>query len=201
MHHQTIRILVFCTFAVLSALSIANEQYQTLSSPKNLPQFALKDHSGERFDLSNLKGHWSLMFMGFTSCPDVCPITLLKLEGVRAELSLRFTPEKIPNVIFLAVDPVRDRPTLQSYLTHFHPENIGITGDKTQLDILVGGIDGFYRLEKPKYNNAYYDVTHTASISVINPLGQLVAQISPPFIVQPMADFLTRLIRQGGGHE
>ena len=88
------------------------------------------------------------LLVGFTQCPDVCPFTLSNLEAVRAELGLRLRPDHLPNIVFLAVDPERDKPVLQNYLSHFHPDYIGITGEPQQIDKLVAGLDAFYRLEK-----------------------------------------------------
>ena len=184
-----------------SALTYASkDQYKTLKAPQSVPAFSLKDHAGNDFGLAQLQGQWSLIFIGFTSCPDVCPLTLMQLEAVRADLGLRFTPERIPNIIFLAVDPARDKSVLGKYLAHFHPENIGITGEREQIDILVKGMDAFYRFS-PKPGSDFYDVVHTAAIAVIDPKAQLVSKISPPFDINPMAEYLTQLIRQAKYHE
>lgn len=189
--------VILMVLVVLSYFHGANaDPLETFKPSKALPHFSLQDQHARPFGLAQLHGHWSLMFMGFTSCPDVCPVTMMKLEAVRAELGLRLPPERLPNIVFIAVDPQRDRPVLEGYLAYFHPENIGITGDLKQLDILVDGLDGFYRIDKPRSGDGHYDVIHTASIAVINPRGELAAKISPPFYVEPIANFLTQIIRQ-----
>lgn len=178
----------------------STNQYKTLDKPKPLTAFLLKDQAGNDFGLAQLQGHWSLIFIGFTTCPDICPLTLMQLEAVRADLGLRFTPEHIPNIIFLAVDPKRDQAILGKYLAHFHPDNIGVTGESKQIDIFVRGIDAFYRFDQ-KPGSDHYDVMHTTAIAVVDPEAQLVARISPPFEVNPIAEYLTHMIRQAKRHE
>lgn len=192
---------VFITLLFFSIFAHSSEPFETLKKPVSLPGFELESHDGKSFTLEDLKGGWSLIFIGFTHCPDVCPVTLMKLEAARAELGMRFRPDSIPSNIFLAVDPARDKPILAKYLDHFHPDNIGVTGKPEQLDILVKGLDGFYRLEKSRFNDGNYNVVHTAAITVINPKGELVAKMNPPFHVHPIAEFLTNLIRRSAKNE
>lgn len=166
-----------------------------LEQPKTLPTFALVDQYGEAFGVNRLKGHWSMIFIGFTSCPDVCPFTLANLEAVRSELGLRLPPAHIPQIVFLAVDPARDQPILKDYLAHFHPDYVGITGEPQQITKLVDGLDGFFRLEKTGPNDHTYNVKHSAAVSIINPEAKLVARISPPFHPHRTADYLLKVIK------
>jgi protein SCO1/2 len=172
---------------------------KVLKKPNIINDFELLDQSGKPFGLANLKNQWSLVFLGFTHCPDICPLTMSKLEAVRAELGSHFTPDKIPNIVFVGVDPDRDKPIIADYLKHFHPKNIGVTGDAYQLDILVKSVDGFYRLDKksPTATSKYYNVVHTSSIAVINPKAEMIAKISPPFNVSTVSRDLMLLIRRG----
>ncbi|MGL6159651.1 SCO family protein [Microbulbifer sp.] len=186
--------LILCGFSEAHG---SGEKNRIFKDSRPLPEFSLLDQHRKTYDLDRLKGRWALIFIGFTSCPDVCPVTLMKLEAVRAELGLQFSPSRIPEIVFLAVDPQRDAPVLAEYLAHFHPDNVGITGPTEQIDTLVSGIGGFYRLGKPGRGSAHYDVTHTAAIAVVNPKAELVAEISQPLDVQEVSEFLTHLIRRG----
>lgn len=165
-----------------------------LETPILIDDFELIDQAGKPFTKNDLLGTWSLIFLGFTTCPDICPATMSQLEGVRAELGSHFTPEKIPNIIFVAVDPARDKEVLGDYLAYFHPKNIGITGELSQIDRLVKSVDGFYRYDKKK-SDTNYNVVHTSSIAVVNPNGEMVAKISPPFGISNTAWELMLLIR------
>lgn len=182
-------LLVSCFF---SSAALANK---TFSTPKALPNFVLTDQYGKLFTSDNLKGQWSMVFVGFTTCPDVCPFTLSNLEAVRADMGFRLTPSKIPNIVFLAVDPARDTPILKDYLNYYHPEYVGITGETQQIDNLVKGLDAYYKIDKKTPDERHYNVIHSANVAVINPEGQMVAHISPPFQAHSTGEYLIRLIR------
>lgn len=75
-----------------------------------------------------MKGRLSLVYFGFTYCPDICPTSLQKLSNVLSTLE-KYQIDILP--IFITVDPARDTPTLmKEYLGHFHPKLIGLTGDE-----------------------------------------------------------------------
>ena len=168
-----------------------------LDRPLPVQAFTLNDHDGKPFTADSLAGHWSLILPGFTNCPDVCPFTLANLEQVVAELGLRVAPDRLPQVIFLAVDPDRDRPNLKEYVRQFHPDFTGITGTIDQIDRLLQGTDAIARRGKPDARGAY-QVTHSAAVAVIDPQGRLFAKINPPFDPAPTAQFLADLFRKHG---
>ena len=166
-----------------------------LEEPVEVGRFSLSSQDGSSFTQDNLRDRWTLLFLGFTHCPDVCPFTLANLEAVRTELSQLVPPEKLPAVVFLAVDPDRDRELLADYVKHFGISFTGITGEKSEIDKLVESIDGFYRLEKSGPQDEAYDVTHSAAVTVINPDGAVTAKISPPFHPNTTANYLFRHMR------
>jgi protein SCO1/2 len=166
-----------------------------LDDPVKVDDFSLRAQDGTPFTQDSLAGQWTLMFLGYTHCPDVCPFTLANLEAVRTELSQMMTPEKLPEVVFLAVDPDRDEELLADYVAHFGISFTGITGERAEIDKLVASIDGFYRLEKSGADDDAYDVTHSAAVTVINPDGAITAKISPPFHPVNTATYLFRHMR------
>jgi len=166
-----------------------------LDEPVKVAAFSLKAQDEAPFTQEQLKGHWTLLFLGFTHCPDICPFTLANLEAVRTELSQLVTPENLPEVVFLAVDPERDQDVLSDYVKHFGISFTGITGERAEIDKLVENIDGFYRLEKSAPGDDAYDVTHSAAVTVINPDGEITAKISPPFDPVNTATYLFRHMR------
>lgn len=172
----------------------ATDDYERLKNPVAVKPFSLVDQNGVRFNLQSLKNHWSMIFVGFTTCPDVCPVTLGNLEAVRAEMGLRVSPERIPRIIFLAVDPARDVPVLKEYLGYFHPQYIGISGEVNQIGSLINSLNAFYRLDKKHTDDNDYDVLHTAYVSLINPAGEMVAKLNPPFHPHKTAMYLSQLI-------
>ncbi|WP_163269532.1 SCO family protein [Chelativorans alearense] len=166
-----------------------------LDEPSQLGDFQLTDHRGEPFTLEDLVGQWSLVFLGFTHCPDVCPFTLANLEAVRSQLSMLVPPERLPQIVFLAVDPARDRPVLADYVAHFDLSFIGITGEPGEIARLAHGLDAYYRLEKKSDDDDAYDVVHSAAVAVVNPAGAVKAKITPPFHPQGTANYLHLLLR------
>jgi protein SCO1/2 len=165
-----------------------------LDSPLPVQSFTLDDQDGKPFTMESLAGRWSLILPGFTNCPDVCPFTLANLEQVVAELGLRVAPDRLPQVIFIAVDPERDRTILKDYIRQFHPDFIAITGAIGQIDRLLNSIDAIARRGKPDAHGLY-QVTHSAAVAVIDPQKRFAAKISPPFDPAPTAQFLADLFR------
>ena len=163
--------------------------------PTPVAQFNLTDQFGEPFGVERLKNQWTLLVLGFTSCPDVCPMTLLRLEAIRAQLGMRMMPDNIPEIVFIAVDRARDEKILKDYLAHFHPDYIGITGEDQELAALVESIGGIYRIEKRFPGDNAYNVKHSAAVAVINPKGEWVATLKPPFHSHRTSEFLVQVIR------
>ncbi len=89
--------------------------------------FVLLDQNGQTFEARDLHGKLSLMFFGFTHCPDICPATLARTVGAWKELS--DAEREQVNLVFVTFDPVRDTPEhLKEYLNFFDPSVIGLTG-------------------------------------------------------------------------
>ena len=106
-----------------------NMEATVLSEPRELKPFALKNHHNQDFGLAQLEGQWSFLFFGFTNCPDVCPATLHTMKSVWDKLPTQPGDPAHPRLIFVSVDPDRDDlPTLQEYVTYFHPDFVGVTG-------------------------------------------------------------------------
>ena len=179
-------------FSLIAAPLWAQVQGVELDDPVALPAFHLENDRGETFDRDTLTGHWTLVMFGFLSCPDVCPFTLGNLEAAVTETSMRVRPDNVPQVVFVSGDPARDAETVSDYARYFHPDFRGFTGARDQIDTLIEATDSFYRLMKPDASG-YYEVQHSASVSVIAPDGTLRAKLQPPFDPGATAEFLARL--------
>ncbi len=182
----------FATAAALCLLSVmpAKANGVLLDEPVALAPFTLEDHHGAAFTETSLEDSWTLVMIGFTFCPDVCPFTLANLEAVVSEVSLRVRPDSVPDVIFLSVDPDRDKDGLAEYVGHFHPSFVGVTGEREEIDRYIESVDAFYRFVGEGED---YEVQHSASIAVIAPDGTLRAKLQPPLEPGPIAEFLARL--------
>jgi len=153
-----------------------------LPDTRVIADFRLTDHHSQPFSLAGLRGKWSMLFFGFTNCPDVCPGTLFELQKVNEILGQRLEAETDrPQILFISVDPERDTPAkLEQYLTYFDPGFIGITGDQVQLLPLTRQLGIAYRVEEHDPGAPQYDVAHSASILLTDPEGRLYGAFPPP---------------------
>jgi protein SCO1 len=136
---------------------------------KVIEPFRLLRHDQTEFSQSSFTGRWNLMFMGYTNCPDVCPMTMMDMANIYKNIAPDLQ-EKF-QIVFLSVDPGRDTlPHMADYMDHFHRDFVGITGDKDEIDKLVQAIGGIYALNSEDEN--YYSVDHSARIFIISPQGE-----------------------------
>jgi len=130
----------------------------------------LINHLNQPIDKTMLKERWSLMFFGFTHCPDVCPNTLNELS----KLQKRFTDNDKPRLLLVSVDPMRDTPeVMNAYIKSFSDDIVGITGELHKIQVLTTQLGVAYA-----YNalpDESYTVDHSATIFVFNPDGKYVA--------------------------
>jgi len=131
--------------------------------------FALEATTGGTFTQADLKGTPSLIFFGYTYCPDVCPTTLAESTGWRQALGL--TPDDL-RIIFVTVDPERDTlEALQSYLSGFGEPVIGLTGTETQVEEAKKAF-GVFSEKVEDDSSTEYLVSHTASLFMIDADGR-----------------------------
>jgi len=154
--------------------SASLETLVLLPEPRTIADFALTDLHGKAFSLDGFKGHWSLLFFGYTSCPDVCPNTLYLLKQARQLMLQQRPADRIPLVYFVSVDPARDTAKkLADYLAYFDPQFIGLRGEDAQLKALTFQLGVVYFIEAHPENEVQYRVDHSASVMLLNPRGQL----------------------------
>lgn len=157
-----------------------------LDAPEILADFSLLDHTEQAFDRENLSGQWSLVFFGFTNCPDICPVTLAKLAQVVDQVSPPLT------VIFVSVDPKRDTPgVLAQYIQTFGERFIGLTGDPVEIDRLAKSFFAPYSLSGEGEN---YNVIHSSSVFLVNRDGQFAAFFSAPIESKVLVEDLRKII-------
>ena len=130
-----------------------------------LPEFSLTDHHGQPFGRQQLQGHWTLMFVGYTYCPDICPTSLATLAGAWPALKSRW-PEL--QLVFLSADPQRDSPSrLAQYIPYFNPEFIGISGQLSEIHRLADPLTLVF--SQPDTRMPGYLIDHSASLAIIGP--------------------------------
>lgn len=148
-----------------AAPSRSGAMQQLIGSP-----FALTDHKGRRVTDETFAGRVRLVFFGFTHCPDVCPTGLAyiaeTLDGLTQPEAAAVSP------LFISVDADRDKPDLlATYVAHFHPSLIGLSGSEAEVAQAAKAFRTYYR-KVPTGGDAYV-MEHTASIYLIGPDGRL----------------------------
>jgi protein SCO1/2 len=167
-----------------------------LPEPRVIGEFELLDHTGRPFDLQRLRGRWSLLFFGFTHCPDVCPSALYDLNQVSEQLPRPPDgAEPLHQVVFISVDPERDTPeVLSRYVAHFNPEFTGVSGSPEQLAALSAQLGIAFQVEEHAPGAEQYGVVHSSSIVLTDPAGHLRGAFTAPLDAAAMARDLATLI-------
>ena len=166
--------IVGCSEERVDSLSL---QHARLADPPwSIETFELVDHTGALFSHDDLEGRWTLLFSGFTHCPDICPATLGILKAAQHELD-QSPPFR---TVFVSVDPERDTPErLAEYLAWFNEDWIGVTGERDQLERLLGSLQmAHVRVPTGK---GEYTFDHATAVALIDTQGRMAAYWRPPF--------------------
>jgi protein SCO1/2 len=165
--------------------------------PRTLPDFALRQSDGTQLVPGELKGHWTLVFLGFTHCPDICPTTLMELA--QAQRQWEAIPASTrPRVLFVSVDPERDDPDrIGEYAHGFHRDTLAATADIPALEGFARSVSMvFAKVPPPEGARAdQYSVDHSATIAVLDPQARMAGVITPPFVPRAIAADLQALTR------
>jgi protein SCO1/2 len=166
-----------------------------LDVPRPVPEYHLLDEHGAPATRADLDGRWTVLFFGFTHCPDVCPMTLQVLARTLRSLEDLEPPQR-PTVRFVSVDPQRDTPErLAQYLAYFDADLHGLTGDAAEIEALTRALGVAYsRVESP--DGGDYTVDHTAALFVVDPQARLRAVFTPPYDARTLAADLRAIIRR-----
>ncbi|WP_165399012.1 SCO family protein [Shewanella maritima] len=165
--------MVMCGLGAWFATQASKQTIPNLSTsyifdnPRGLAPFALRDQYGNKFDNQDLQDKWSLFFIGFTSCPDICPTTLNKLSAAYPQLQ-----QIAPNlqVVFVSADPKRDtQAKMLDYINFFNKDFKAVTADHAQLFPFSRDLGFTYAMVG---DDANYQVDHSASYVLVSPKGE-----------------------------
>lgn len=210
MFNRTTAIILVAALAVASGLwgmqhwMLRNEharpQLQAVKlfdQPRVLPSFSLQQSDQTPLIPGELKGHWTLVFLGFTHCPDVCPTTLAQLA--QAQKQWTALPDSIrPRVLFVSVDPDRDTPdAIGEYAHAFHRDTLAATADVPALEAFARSLSMvFMKVPAPEGTPpGQYSVDHSASLAVLDPQGRMAGVILPPLDPRAIASDLSALTK------
>jgi protein SCO1/2 len=178
--------------AALSPPTQPPQNATVLPTPRPLPALSLLDQDSRRFDRARLEQRWSLLFFGFTRCPDICPTTLSMLGQVNARLA-SLPAEQRPQLVLVSVDPEHDSPAqLKSYLRGFDPGFVGVTGEDAAIGELTRSLSVAVTMQSRTAGD--YSVDHTTAIFLIDPRGAWRAVFSSPHSPGVIADDYRRIL-------
>ncbi len=160
---------------------------QRVQPPRALADFQLLDGDKQAFTRTQLQGRWSLLFFGYTHCPDVCPVTLSELTKTLPLLQhAEDAAARTVQVVFISVDPARDTPELlKNFALYFNAQFIAVTGALEQLTALTDSIGA--RHQRLTGQGPEYRVEHSADVWLIDPQARLYAKFPAPQRAQELA--------------
>ena len=203
-------ILLFAGFCVVVAAALAFVSFYVVNSRERAAEagfvetgtgtaliggpFQLVDQEGRAVDQTLLDGKWTLVFFGFTYCPDFCPTTLASIEATERLLGDRAADLQ---TVFITVDPERDTPeALKTYLSsEGFPEGvIGLTGTPEQVDVAAKAYRAIY--QKVGEGDAY-TMNHSLTVYLMGPDGQFRSAIAHDLGPQRSAELIERVMARG----
>ena len=143
------------------------------------PDFTLLDTSGQPYGfLEETHGKTTLLFFGYTHCPDVCPIHMGNIAAVLKDLGVERRREV--EVVFVSTDPERDAPErIRSWLDRFDPAFVGLRGDRALVDSIQRSLGLPPSILEPRSADGSYAVGHAAQVLAFSPDGP--ARVVYPF--------------------
>lgn len=154
--------------------------------------FALVDQNGKLLRDEDLKGKTAIVYFGFTTCPDVCPLALGRLSAALNELSDKERRQVVP--LFITVDPDRDTPeAIRNYLA-FDDRLIGLTGDRGAIEQAKAGFKVFAEPETVADSKIGYTMQHSSLFYVIEKSGKLTTALEDTLTPAEIAAALRRAI-------
>lgn len=143
--------------------------------------FSLTDHHGRRITEAALTGHLTLIYFGYTSCPDVCPVELQNIGAAFDRLNGE-DPEKLARLqgFFITVDPERDtQAALADYMPNFHPKIAGLTGSPAETAAAARAYKVYFNKAQAAPGEKSYLVDHSGIVYLMGPDGKFLAHFSP----------------------
>lgn len=190
--------LLFILFGCQSEQTdnLQDKTFQALKvfpKPMVIDSVKMINKAGEDIFFSYLKGNYSVLFFGFTHCPDICPTTLLDMQKINKKLTE--SGHEAPQFVFISVDPERDTPdTLKEYIAYFNPEFKALTGSVENLQELASQLGVAFMIAEHETGAKVYDVDHTAAWFVLNQNAERIGIFTTPHEVDAISHDLIELM-------
>jgi protein SCO1/2 len=176
MRFRLLTIAAFASAQVLATIpAMAAATAQPIASVRTLvglaaPDFTLGDQNGHAFTLSGQRGHVTILFFGYTHCPDICPTSLATIASVIRQLGS--DADKQVRVAFITDDPTRDTPqTLRRYVTLFDPSFLGLVGTSSQMGPVYKAYHVWFTRLPNRGSAAGYLLAHSSFMYLISKDG------------------------------
>jgi cytochrome oxidase Cu insertion factor (SCO1/SenC/PrrC family) len=158
--------------------------------------FALTDHTGKRVTDQDFRGRFMLVYFGYTSCPDMCPLGLQTISQALDELPPELQDKVVP--LFMTVDPTRDTvEALRDYLKPFHPRLVGLTGSETEVADALRAYRVYARKAEPAASDGSYLVDHSTFTYLMDDDGKYLSHFGHGTTSEEMAKRLRELLAAG----
>jgi protein SCO1/2 len=160
-----------------------------LERPRTVNTFALTGIDDKAFDNESLKGHWTLIFFGFTNCGYLCPTTMAELGKMYRILEDKKVKD-LPQVVMISIDPQRDDlARLKHYVRSFQPDFYGARGNENSIKAMTREMGVAYAkvVNKDSSDPQNYDVQHSGAVMLFNPQGELNAFFTTPHRAELLA--------------
>ena len=164
----------------LRASDMALNGLVLFDQPREVGSFELMDHQGQAFTREDLNGKWTMLFPGFTYCPDICPTTMAQLGQMWQFLDEK--PKQDLQVLMLSIDPGRDTvEKLGLYVPYFGSDFVGLTGELDTISGLTRQLNIAFENVEIKQKPEEYNVIHSSNIVLLDPKGNYRGFFKPPF--------------------
>jgi protein SCO1/2 len=166
-----------------------------LDPPKQLADFTLISQSGAPLSLQDLRGKPSLVFFGYTNCPDVCPLTMTEWKKIKQNLG---DAAADINFVFISVDPERDTPdVVGQFLKDYDPSFVGLTGDVPAIQRIAQDFGLYFQVDKD--NSGKPLVEHSSSSFLLDRDARLHIVYSYNMPVETVSRDIRAVLAQAGG--
>lgn len=144
---------------------------------RDIGDFSLIDDNNKPFTPADLRGKWSLLFFGYTFCPDICPTTLAQLNQLYGKLEPKYAQDT--QIIMVSVDPARDDAVkLHEYVRYFNPQFRGVTGEFLALQKFATALN--IPFSKIPDGGDHYQIEHGDNIAIVDPAGHYIGFFKSP---------------------
>ena len=182
-----------------AAIEAAREKFLSiqgniLSPARKITVPYLQKHDGTPFTGEELKGHWSILFFGFTHCSEICPVAMSMLAQAKKMAEDRNLV--FPKVYLVSIDQERDDlKSLEKFVRGFDESFIGVTGDPKLIKALSLQMSVVYMPAEQSKDVENYQIDHSAAFLLLNPQGSLKAFLNPPHTPEKILKDITKVVK------